>query len=137
VEATQTTQQVIFNGKHTLISPTGDHRTFRIRTARKGALESKRIVGLLTGPDNGNDYKDFAFLTNTGISVWIKCQSSTHQFEKLAKCLWDMMVNGENGVYGEQGMTILTSKRCVRCNRELTHPDSIKSGIGPECAQKI
>jgi hypothetical protein len=27
--------------------------------------------------------------------------------------------------------------KCGRCARELTHPDSIKSGIGPECAKFI
>jgi len=26
--------------------------------------------------------------------------------------------------------------RCRRCNRVLTHPESIKEGIGPECKQK-
>ena len=33
------------------------------------------------------------------------------------------------------GFEIMHEGRCCRCNRTLTHPDSIKTGIGPECAK--
>lgn len=32
------------------------------------------------------------------------------------------------------GYTLQRSSRCLRCNRELTHPESITLGIGPDCA---
>jgi len=34
------------------------------------------------------------------------------------------------------GYTLLLEGRCVRCNRKLTHPESIRLGIGPECRSK-
>jgi hypothetical protein len=30
--------------------------------------------------------------------------------------------------------TVQLSKRCLRCNRTLTTPESLERGIGPECA---
>ena len=35
------------------------------------------------------------------------------------------------------GYTLLLEGRCVRCNRKLTHPESIRLGIGPECRTKV
>ena len=32
---------------------------------------------------------------------------------------------------------LLHSNRCGRCGRPLTHPDSIKTGIGPECIKHM
>ena len=32
---------------------------------------------------------------------------------------------------------VVEKKRCKRCNRVLTDPDSIKRGYGPECKDKI
>jgi len=36
--------------------------------------------------------------------------------------------------FAGEGYTILRESRCVSCNRKLTHPESIRLGIGPECA---
>lgn len=34
-------------------------------------------------------------------------------------------------------VTIQHEGKCCRCNRQLTHPESLASGIGPECAKKM
>jgi len=49
--------------------------------------------------------------------------------------IWLMTVSDDSD-YHRKGCTILREGRCIRCNRKLTHPDSILSGIGPECALK-
>tara|TARA_R110000851_G_scaffold268071_2_gene420720 strand:+ start:43559 stop:44137 length:579 start_codon:yes stop_codon:yes gene_type:complete len=36
-----------------------------------------------------------------------------------------------------EGYTLLLEGKCVRCNRSLTHPESIRLGIGPECRTKL
>lgn len=32
------------------------------------------------------------------------------------------------------GYTLQRASRCMRCNRELTHPESLALGVGPDCA---
>jgi hypothetical protein len=122
------------NGIYTVNSPSGEHRTFKIHTARKGNLEGKRIVSLLIGQDNENSYKGFGFVDDTGIRVWRKYQSDGYSmYEKYARCLWDLINFDENSHFHGLGMTLLVSKRCIRCNKTLTTPESIENGIGPEC----
>jgi hypothetical protein len=57
-----------YDGTFTVTSPTGSHRTFRIRTERRrppgrgSDLVGKRIVSLLTGSDNESSYTGFGFV---------------------------------------------------------------------------
>jgi hypothetical protein len=142
----------IFNGFFTITSPTGEHRTFRIHTQpdaesqlKRGRREpfapGKRIISLLVGPDNGRDYKGFGFVTDDGISVWRKfarnnprADATTH--EKYANLVWSLATDGENSPFYRKGARLLFEGRCIKCNRRLTEPTSIKLGIGPECRSK-
>lgn len=62
----------------------------------------------------------------------IKRQKKDAKFAPGARIL-SLMVGPDNS--GHQ-YAVMLSKRCVRCNRKLTNPESIKAGIGPECATK-
>jgi len=62
----------VFNGTYTITSPTGAHRTFRIRTALHGDMKGKRLVELLVGPDNENNFQPFGFVDDNGVAVWKK-----------------------------------------------------------------
>jgi len=56
---------ITHNGRITVTNnATGGHRTFEIKTIRKEghALDGKRVLSLLTGPDNTGDYTPFAFV---------------------------------------------------------------------------
>jgi len=132
-------QHDISNGIFTLTNTKkGTHRTFQIKTVRSGGFKGKRLLSLLTGADNVTSYTAFAFVTKGGNFVVFKkyqgmmCES---QHEKLAKCLWSMLVKGDASPYAAKGMTLLESRSCKVCNRLLTDPTSIKLGIGPECAK--
>lgn len=132
----------IFNGTYTVTSPTGDHRTFYIKTQPEDSKFSPgaRIISLLTGPDNENDYQPFGFVTDNGINVW-KSKRSTDpharsDWEKFAAMVWSLAVNGEKSFFFQKGCRMLVEGRCIRCNRKLTHPESILSGIGPECGAR-
>ena len=120
------------NGKITIASPTGNHRTFSIKTQKVDSnfAPGKRVVALLNGPDNQSDYCGFGFISNNGqdINVWKKKQGGI--FDQYAK----MLLNPDK--YQELGAEYLFSGTCRMCNRELTVPSSIESGIGPICAKK-
>jgi len=120
----------------TLVSPrTGDHRTFRIRSVRKGKLAGKRIVELLTGPENTADYTGFAFIDEFGIiSVWAKHRGSPGDpslYERYA----DLLQRAD--YWAARGVEFMASLRCRRCGHPLTHPDSLISGYGPKCIKKV
>lgn len=106
---------------------TGEHRTVKISTVQRGKLEGKRIVSLLTGPDNESSYDGFGFVDGNRITVWQR--KRTAFFETLARMIESPDRFAGKAEYRAEG-------RCIRCNRKLTHPESIDSGIGPECAKR-
>lgn len=126
--ASLATHNGVFSIKST---KTGDHRTFRVRIQKQDAAfaPGKRILGLLTGSDNTNSYTNFAFVDDFGIHIWGKKQTETYlayarMLENLAKHEANKLIE----VHAE------TTCRC--CNRKLTTPESVISGIGPICAKK-
>lgn len=48
--------------------------------------------------------------------------------------LWTLALDGAFSRWADKGFTIMGEGRCIRCNRLLTEPNSIKTGIGPVCA---
>lgn len=115
------------NGIVTLQNPkTGNHRTFKIHTVKKGALKGKRIISMLIGPNNEEDYLGIAFVDDSGIHVWNKHKNSL--YEKTVKCLLKIEA---------MGLVAQFSGKCRVCNRKLTRPSSISSGIGEKCAGLI
>jgi hypothetical protein len=128
----------VFNGHYTIkSSKTGDHRTFKIHTQCDKAefAPGQRIVSLLTGSENDADssYTGFAFIDDQGIHVWAK-KRGEGLWEVYADMLWTLSLDGANSRWAQKGFTIMGEGRCLRCNRLLTTPDSIASGIGPVCA---
>ena len=127
----------MLNGIYTITGPKG-HRTFEISTVENpaSALYGKRIIGLLAGSDNESDYRNFGFVTETGIAVWKKNRGNGQKsaYEIFAQLLW-ALATGE-GAERYPNYSLLTEGRCIRCNRRLTEPQSIITGIGPVCAQR-
>lgn len=121
------------NGVYTVTSSkTGEHRTFMIRTQDTDAAfaPGERIVALLTGPDNENDYQPFGFVKPGGrIVVWKKHRGG--EFEQLARMLEHLEEHQQAG-----RVAVDHEGRCRRCNRRLTTPESIRSGIGPVCERR-
>jgi len=136
------------NGTFTIESPKGGHRTFRVATVKRGKLEGKRILSLLSGADNEGDYQGFAFVMERGVIVWRKFRApmsvafidgvswdtNWSAWQKMATMLWSLSERGEESKWHDRGYRLLWEGRCVRCNRKLTVPESIRSGIGPVCA---
>lgn len=132
------------NGRLTVRScATGEHRTFQVRSAWfKGDDKEgppRRLVELLTGPDNESDYQAFGQLEvyrsddphpheAFRIKIWRRFQEDS-QFARLARMLERIEEHEEAG-----RVELFFEGRCRRCNRALTVPESIESGIGPTCA---
>lgn len=133
-------QKLIPNGKFTIQSArTGRHRTFRIHTVKSGKAKGARFVALLVGPDNQRNYQSFAVVSEdwSNILVFRKYRSFAGdrptEWESYA-CMLECMLTGKSEEHFEGlGYTIEGSRKCARCNRELTEPESIRIGVGPYC----
>ncbi len=111
---------------------TGCRFTYRVRRA-KDTLDAVRFVDVLTGPDNdGGDYTFIGTIFQTGdFRPSSKSRigpdaRSVHAFEWIWRKARDGQIRAE----------IFHEGKCGRCGRTLTVPESIESGIGPECAKK-
>lgn len=126
--ATIPTTSVIPNGIYTLSFPCGTHRAFRVFTKPENSkfAPGKRIIALLIGPDNTEDYDPFGFVDDEGIHVWKRFKNQRQA--EYADLLWLLATGCE-----ADGHSLLISKRCLRCNRTLTDPLSLELGIGPTC----
>jgi hypothetical protein len=117
------------NGTITVESPTGQHKTFDIRTQKPDAnfAPGERVLALLAGPDNTSDYQGIGFVKPGGrIVLWKRYRNG--DMPAVVKVLQ----HPEH--YKKLGMKYHHEGRCIRCNRKLTTPESIESGIGPVCA---
>jgi hypothetical protein len=121
------------NGTFTVTSnKTGSHRTFQVRTQKPDAkfAPGSRIISMLTGPDNHADYTGFGFVNDNGkIYLWAKKQTPT--FRAYATMLENMAGHVQAG-----NIVVQAATKCRKCNRKLTDPISIETGIGPICAGK-
>lgn len=119
------------NGFITLTShKTGEHRTLRVWTQHKEAKfkPGERLIGLLTGPDNESDYRSFGVLGDDGeIYLWRK-----HQDDKFYQWIRLALLNPERFL---DRVSFSFEGHCRRCNRLLTDPISVASGLGPTCRQ--
>jgi hypothetical protein len=144
----------VHNGTYTVSHPTHGHFTVKLYTAKPGsALEGKRILALLIGPDNTRDWCGVAFW-NDGphtVHVWSRFATPERRYhidgftwgehwnanEKKLGIWSDLAVRGateeRHGHWYGNGYRMQLEGRCVVCNRKLTHPESITLGIGPEC----
>lgn len=152
------------NGYYTVSHPGHGHYTLKLSTVRKGDMAGQRIWSLLTGPSNETDYTGVATWNDSdGIArVWRRhraplspdpnrfpvddCHWSKRwsKVEKKLAVALNLLLSETHGQPGkargywrQEGYDIQASGRCLVCNRTLTVPESIASGIGPECRAKL
>lgn len=124
----------MFGGKarFTLVSKaTGKRYTYRV--AKSKGERPVYFVSLLTGPSNETDYQYLGFgkYGQSGLIAGGKGNPAHPAFIALN---WAMNHLGQ-GVMPEK-LEFWHEGRCAKCARPLTDPESIKRGLGPECATK-
>ena len=104
---------------------TDTHRTYRIRT--EDWCDGKRVISIKTSSET-YPWKAFGFVDEFGIKVWGKCKASHTAHKEMLEQL--------EGHKAAGNVEVLTAGQCRVCNKKLTNPESIQSGIGPICAGK-
>jgi len=135
------------NGIYTIQNmETGEHRTFRVKTQKDDArfAPGERVVALLTGPDNGNDYRGFGFVNGNEIALWrSKRTPAFRHYKAMLETAAAVLPEGDTEYreeifqYFGRPYKVMMEVRCRRCNRRLTTPESIRRGLGPECADAM
>lgn len=114
---------------------TGARFTFKITRSKDGnASEPTYFVKVLASPDNINDYRYVGFIRyerfiHGGAKAFAdKAAPSVVAFEWFAR----RVLFGTEPVSDK--LAVYHAGCCGRCGRRLTVPESIESGLGPECA---
>jgi len=116
---------------------TGARFTYRVARADKGA--ERYYVHVLTGPDNDRDYAYAGMLFPSGTGLRAR---QTHGSRVLPTApswmgfVWLVSMLNAGRDYSNSA-AVDHAGRCARCGRTLTVPESIRTGLGPECAKKI
>jgi len=139
-------ETTIYNGEYTITNAKGEHKTLKVKRQKDDArfAPGERIVQLLTGSDNEFNYTGFGFVKADGkINVWRKKQGRMMNYLAVLLTAAFAAIEASDSEtvevpfeFSGHSYTVLLSKRCLRCNRKLTNPESIRLGIGPECAGK-
>ncbi len=129
------------NARFTIRSKsTGVRFTYRIKHAEaEGPYKAKYFVSLLSGPDNENSYTYMGMVTEDR-SAYLHDRKNRikESAPSVAAFKWffqHLTAGRESNILNQAD--IFHEGRCCRCGRVLTVPESIESGIGPECASKL
>ena len=124
------------NATFTIENDQGKHYTFKVRTKDSDQGDGKvSFVSLLTGPDNESSYSYIGLLNNWKLRTTKKSQL---QPNSLVARIFNFTMRLANQTQDfPAGYELHHEGRCCRCGRKLTTPESVKRGIGPECATKI
>jgi hypothetical protein len=123
------------NATVTLVSTrTGTRFTYKVRAADDGDVF---FVSLLGGPDNESDYRYLGRIARGVFWAGRKTPKPGDVGKDAPSSLafrwaWERLAKG----ILLDTLEIWHEGRCGRCNRKLTVPSSIASGLGPECAGK-
>jgi len=117
------------------------HYTYKIeRTEFKRDAKTFWFIYSLTGPDNTADYTYLGKVNPETGEVSLTAKSAfpaTATRVKVAQRVVLAIFAGNGAKVEAAGWKVHHEGRCGRCARVLTVPDSIESGIGPECAKKM
>jgi len=113
---------------------TGTRYTFRVSASKK--YPGTHRVDLLAGPSNTSDFSYAGYVEADRRTYKaprracdaVKALQWLFHFLAVGDDAWSRVVAGQTEVWHEG--------RCGRCGRRLTVPQSIATGLGPECAAR-
>ena len=126
------------NATLTLVSkPTGSRYTYHIRSKPdRSGRPAIWFVRVMFGPDNETDFAYLGFIKPNQIYHWAYGKTPIKEDDKRNRAFawaWRALAAGRM----PDDLEIWHEGRCGRCGRKLTVPESIASGIGPECAAHL
>jgi hypothetical protein len=112
------------HGIYTVNGGDEGHATFKIWHQDDDAdfAPGKDIIGVMLGSDNTR-YTSIGFVRDGRVTLFRKNVGQNKWWESS---LNELIADPE---------VALESLKCRRCNRDLTNPESLETGIGPECAK--
>jgi hypothetical protein len=123
------------NARFTLVSKVTEARfTYKVRVAEDN--DTLHFVSVLTGPDNWSNYS-YLGLIRRGVYFHGGKKARISADAPSAKAFdwfWRNTMRGRNV---SNVLEIHHCGACGRCGRALTVPESIQSGFGPECINKV
>lgn len=121
--------------KFTVVScKTGQRFTYKVDSPRDGSKSNKRFVRVLSGPDNDNDYIYIGFLVANEPGKMIAGKKGCPGHKGYSALLW--VVKQLAAGHMPKDLEFYHAGRCGACGRTLTVPESIRTGLGPVCAEK-
>lgn len=118
------------DGYYTITLEDGSHVTLRVKTAKSGKYQG---VGLLIGSQNTSDYLGIGSLNGTRFSFWRDVDATQHVRTRQALAV--LLESDDEARLAAGKAFAQESGCCYVCNRLLTTPESIASGIGPVCRE--
>lgn len=125
----------------TIQEPDGTHHTFRLeKVEANDRWPESYFCKVLTGPDNTSDYTYFGKLDRFTGQVVTTAKSAKWKGTRKEAVLNRVLARiwcDDHDAYTRHGWSVHHEGRCGRCGRLLTVPESVESGIGPECAKRM
>ena len=128
------------NATITIRSRATDKRfTFKIRSPRNQEPSRPAIwfVSLMTGPDNESSFEYLGNIRANGSYDHGRRTRITRDAPgaRAFNWFWTMVQLGREEVLTQAD--VWHEGRCGRCGRKLTVPESVESGFGPECINRV
>lgn len=123
------------NAKVTLKSlASGKHFTYHVKAKadQKDPDKSVYFVRFLNGPDNQVNYAYLGFMPEKGGNLIVTKKSAATKQAPVYKAFAFAVSHPDSPM-----LEIHHSGCCGRCGRELTDPESIQTGLGPICREKM
>jgi hypothetical protein len=116
----------------------GNRYTYKVSTAPEREQDKGKggkpafFVAVLSGPDNTNDFTYIGMLRD---GKFFTTRASKMNMDSLpVKTFnWALTSFNKNVRAFPQDLEVWHTGRCGRCGRELTVPESVATGFGPEC----
>jgi hypothetical protein len=108
--------------------------TYKIVNSNEEQYKNYYHVYLLTGCDNESNYSYLGFIKD---KIFVISNKSRMKDGLGAKTMMWFVNSVLRTHHVPKNLGIYHNGRCGRCGRLLTVPESIKSGFGPECINRL
>lgn len=123
------------NATFTVVNRETDKRfTFKVR---QRFSNRPHFVSVLTGPDNTHDFEFIGTIFDGVRFEHSMRKGASISPESAAGQAWAWLWRRLSKLAPIEPAELYHMGRCGRCGRSLTVPESINSGLGPECLRRM